>query len=528
MDLVEVCAYMRERATNCREQVPDLEEGELADVLNTLEAQLKAMPVLESRTHVRKTLWETFSKKDPSSQIRNVIDLCFPSQLGPLERSFWKKLELKSPGKVSRPKGPVLQPPYFDSGSPLKMLARAAEPSNMPSSVRSQGLISTKYTEDESKFLALAATLPDWLRNDPDMKKKIKEIENKNNASFETGSFGTSSRPGTPMTIQSVAPPSPPKTSERVPVQMAPIREQLDFFFARIMDESAEYLDLSLRLSKSSCLYIPIWCPSLGHEAEELVSRILSLKGFKLLAKGSIKELASMGIPLTNAQDDYQAILVTDAVSCERPRENLANLFGQRTNTIVFLSLRGALSLNVFKDMFNRKFNLGPLLFVGNLTLSERRAVWDRHPCSQTYTDSNTIREMVLHQSYNFSPHMYLDLLDLLAEEKPWCSNGALSERVRVLVEWIRRCYGCSLEAIEYSVIDNSQLPLSQLQTEYSDEGHRRRLMQEWVAFGVKKDLEWIYCLDQRQALELGISNEVFMMHLNFTRMYIDLYLCGL
>ena len=60
-------------------QIPNIKEEEIQEIVSDLMNTIKSMEKLDRLT-IRRTCWESF--KDANS--RQIIDLCFPAQLGPL------------------------------------------------------------------------------------------------------------------------------------------------------------------------------------------------------------------------------------------------------------------------------------------------------------------------------------------------------------------------------------------------------------------------------------------------------------
>jgi hypothetical protein len=100
-------------------QIPNLESKEMDMIIENLMETIKSMDKLD-RLSIRRTCWDTF--KDANS--RQVIDLCFPAQLGPL--CVWpppKKIQSASKTDI----GVSVEPPSKEikSQSPIKDQTRS-------------------------------------------------------------------------------------------------------------------------------------------------------------------------------------------------------------------------------------------------------------------------------------------------------------------------------------------------------------------------------------------------------------------
>jgi hypothetical protein len=108
-------------------QIPNLEPKEMSIIIDNLMETIKSLDKLD-RLSIRRTCWDTF--KDSNS--RQVIDLCFPAQLGPL--CVWpppRKIQSASKTDIGTALGPVkhvrVDPPSEEikSQSPVKDQTRS-------------------------------------------------------------------------------------------------------------------------------------------------------------------------------------------------------------------------------------------------------------------------------------------------------------------------------------------------------------------------------------------------------------------
>lgn len=81
-----ICEHVKYITSVNSNQIPNLEPKEMDAIVLDLMSMIKSMEKLD-RLSIRRTCWETL--KDANA--RQIIDLCFPAQLGPL--SVWPPLK---------------------------------------------------------------------------------------------------------------------------------------------------------------------------------------------------------------------------------------------------------------------------------------------------------------------------------------------------------------------------------------------------------------------------------------------------
>ena len=92
--LEKLQGHMRSSINECRDQIPDISDEDIELAFQAIESELRrANRIPTARVSLRKLLWETLSKQDPTHSIRTLLDICFPAQIGPLGNRFWKDLE---------------------------------------------------------------------------------------------------------------------------------------------------------------------------------------------------------------------------------------------------------------------------------------------------------------------------------------------------------------------------------------------------------------------------------------------------
>lgn len=85
MSLDNICQHVEYITNLSGNQIPNLEATELDTIVSDLMSTIKSMEKLD-RLSIRRTCWDKF----PDANTRQIIDLCFPAQLGPL--SVWPPL----------------------------------------------------------------------------------------------------------------------------------------------------------------------------------------------------------------------------------------------------------------------------------------------------------------------------------------------------------------------------------------------------------------------------------------------------
>lgn len=112
MNYDKICEHVKHITSVDSNQIPNLDSKEMDEIVLDLMSTIKSMKKLD-RLSIRRTCWETF--KDANA--RQIIDLCFPAQLGPL--GVWPPSKNNSKDDLRTKSEPVkkvqiLHPPIIE------------------------------------------------------------------------------------------------------------------------------------------------------------------------------------------------------------------------------------------------------------------------------------------------------------------------------------------------------------------------------------------------------------------------------